>query len=205
MFKFYKDSSLYANKIIARECNYVTKLRGGCCIQNYGTVNTPAGRLLAFPNVFQHRVLSFKLADPSKPGYRRFIALWLVDPYARIISTAQVPPQQLDWWAESVVAKSADSHEVAESQEVTAGNLAAEVAKLLREKAADLQQGTEKEGAQRLSPELMELARNEGTKLGLMTLEEARKHRLKLMAERTAEYEEAWEEWTSRFYSFCEH
>ncbi|ENH75536.1 hypothetical protein FOC1_g10005510 [Fusarium oxysporum f. sp. cubense race 1] len=31
------------------------------CVQSYGDVGTPEGRLLAFPNVFQHRVSSFKL------------------------------------------------------------------------------------------------------------------------------------------------
>src|SRR5262245_54926885 len=66
-------------------------------IQNFGTVETKQGRLLAFPNVFQHRVSPFKLQDPAKPGHRRFIALWLVDPYTRVISTANVPPQRLDW------------------------------------------------------------------------------------------------------------
>lgn len=73
---------------------------GSPCVQNYGSVLTNQGRLLAFPNVFQHRVSGFKLADPTKPGHRRFIALWLVDPKMRIISTANVPPQQADWWAE---------------------------------------------------------------------------------------------------------
>ncbi|QGI87682.1 hypothetical protein CEK25_002638 [Fusarium fujikuroi] len=71
------------------------------CVQSYGDVDTPEGRLLAFPNVFQHRVSSFKLEDPAKPGHRRFIALWLVDPHRRILSMANVPPQQKDWWTGS--------------------------------------------------------------------------------------------------------
>jgi hypothetical protein len=40
----------------------------------------------------QHQASSFKLVDPTKPEYRRSIALWLVDPTLRIISTANVPP-----------------------------------------------------------------------------------------------------------------
>ncbi|KAF4343552.1 hypothetical protein FBEOM_2461 [Fusarium beomiforme] len=68
----------------------------GCCVQSYGDAEVREGRLLAFPNVFQHRVPSFELQDPTKPGHRRFIALWLVDPHRRIISTANVPPQQKD-------------------------------------------------------------------------------------------------------------
>ncbi|KAF5652098.1 hypothetical protein F25303_3571 [Fusarium sp. NRRL 25303] len=49
----------------------------------------------------QHRVSSFKLQDPTKPGHRRFIALWIVNPHRRILSTANVPPQQKDWWTGS--------------------------------------------------------------------------------------------------------
>ncbi|RSM06593.1 hypothetical protein CDV31_009022 [Fusarium ambrosium] len=72
-------------------------MSGGACLQNYGRVETREGRLLAFPNVFHHRVTPFELADKTKPGHRRFIALWLVDPFMRVISTANVPPQQEEW------------------------------------------------------------------------------------------------------------
>ncbi len=48
----------------------------------------------------QHQVSEFSLVDSTKPGYRRFLALWLIDPHRRIISTANVPPQQADWWIE---------------------------------------------------------------------------------------------------------
>lgn len=89
---------------------------GSPCLQNYGSVATREGRLFAFLNVFHHRVSGFKLADPSKPGHRRFIALWLVDPSTRIISTANVPPQQAEWWAESAfesLGKKASSETIA--------------------------------------------------------------------------------------------
>jgi len=42
------------------------------------------------------------LADRSKPGHRKILALFLVDPNIRIISTANVPPQQRDWWSEQL-------------------------------------------------------------------------------------------------------
>jgi hypothetical protein len=58
---------------------------------------------LTFPNILQHRVQPFKLADPSKLGHRKILALFLVDPGIRIIGTANVPPQQRDWWSESVI------------------------------------------------------------------------------------------------------
>ncbi|KAL8658464.1 MAG: hypothetical protein Q9202_007558 [Teloschistes flavicans] len=71
-------------------------------IQNVGEVLTREGRLLCFPNVMQHRVSPFRLADPSKPGHRKILALFLVDPLLKIISTENVPPQQRSWWRQMV-------------------------------------------------------------------------------------------------------
>ncbi|KAF9641530.1 hypothetical protein BFW01_g1513 [Lasiodiplodia theobromae] len=71
-------------------------------VQDVGHVLTKQGRLIAFPNVFQHRVEPFSLQDRSRPGHRKILALFLVDPHQRIISTANVPPQRNDWWAEEV-------------------------------------------------------------------------------------------------------
>ncbi|GME29036.1 uncharacterized protein LTHEOB_9410 [Neofusicoccum parvum] len=71
-------------------------------IQDLGRVLTRQGRLLAFPNVMQHQVQPFRLADPTKPGHRKILAMFLVDPHVPILSTANVPPQRKDWWAEEV-------------------------------------------------------------------------------------------------------
>ena len=71
-------------------------------MQELGQVVTREGRLLAFPNVFQHGVGPFKLEDPSKPGHRKILALFLIDPHCRIISTANVPPQQKNWWSPEI-------------------------------------------------------------------------------------------------------
>ncbi|PNS15612.1 hypothetical protein CAC42_871 [Sphaceloma murrayae] len=67
-------------------------------VQDIGKVLTRQGRLLAFPNVIQHKVSPFSLADRTKPGHRKILAFFLVHPKARIISTANVPPQRKDWW-----------------------------------------------------------------------------------------------------------
>jgi hypothetical protein len=72
-------------------------------VQNLGSVQCKAGRLLAFPNTLQHRVQPFKLVDPTRAGHRRFLVLWLVDPYYRVVSTANVPPQQHDWVAPETI------------------------------------------------------------------------------------------------------
>ncbi|KUJ09394.1 uncharacterized protein LY89DRAFT_628514 [Mollisia scopiformis] len=176
---------------------YGTEL--GCgnapCLQNYGSVETKEGRLLAFPNVFQHRVSPFRLIDPTKPGHRRFVALWLVDPHIRIISTANVPPQQLNWWAESIFSDSDES----------ISKLPAELVELFQQKGVTIDPSEKAEG--KLPPELnkMLLQHFEGEGALLMGEEEAREHREKLMSERSAFSLAADDEWHHHSYSFCEH
>jgi hypothetical protein len=76
--------------------------RGDRSVQDLGSVLTREDRFIAFPNGFQHRVGSFKLADATKPGHRKILALFLVAPTCPIISTANVPPQQREWWLKRV-------------------------------------------------------------------------------------------------------
>ncbi|RHZ64568.1 DUF4246 domain-containing protein [Aspergillus thermomutatus] len=63
-----------------------------------GEVSCPEGRLVTFPNMFQTSLASVDLVDPRKPGHCKSLVVHLVDPYVRIISTANVPPQRADWW-----------------------------------------------------------------------------------------------------------
>ncbi|KAF3393762.1 hypothetical protein F1880_004694 [Penicillium rolfsii] len=65
--------------------------------QHLGSVICKEGRLLTFPNVVQHCVSPFSLKDKTKPGHRKILALFLIDPHRRIISSANVPPQQEEW------------------------------------------------------------------------------------------------------------
>jgi hypothetical protein len=69
--------------------------------QHLGYLVTQGGRCIAFPNVFQHRVKPFQLIDPTKPGRRRILVFFLVDPTVRVLSTAQVAPLQRDWLSRS--------------------------------------------------------------------------------------------------------
>lgn len=69
-------------------------------LQEIGDVVCSEGRLITFPNTLQHRVKPFTLIDPTKPGHRKIVALFLVDPDIEVINTAIVPPQQQEWWAE---------------------------------------------------------------------------------------------------------
>ncbi|RHZ68273.1 DUF4246 domain-containing protein [Aspergillus thermomutatus] len=72
----------------------------GNITQVLGSVDTRQGRLLTFPNSLQHQVSPFALADRTKPGHRKILALFLVDPHLSIISSGNVPPQREDWWKE---------------------------------------------------------------------------------------------------------
>ncbi|KAK0649728.1 hypothetical protein B0T16DRAFT_136264 [Cercophora newfieldiana] len=74
----------------------------GPAVQPLGKVLTREGRLLVFPNVIQHQVQSFSLQDTTRPGHRKILAMFLIDPYRPILSSAHVPPQRRDWWAEEV-------------------------------------------------------------------------------------------------------
>jgi hypothetical protein len=74
----------------------------GAAVQPLGKVLTREGRLLVFPNVIQHQVQPFKLQDSTRPGHRKILAMFLVDPHRPVLSSANVPPQRRDWWAEDV-------------------------------------------------------------------------------------------------------
>ncbi|KAG9020178.1 hypothetical protein FRB95_004959 [Tulasnella sp. JGI-2019a] len=62
--------------------------------QVIGGVKTTQGRCIAFPNIYQHQVSPFRLQDANKPGHRKILALFLVNPKQRIPSTSDIPPQQ---------------------------------------------------------------------------------------------------------------
>ena len=183
----------------------VESLGNDQCLQQYGSVETQQGRLLAFPNTFQHQVSSFSLKDRTKPGHRRFIALWLVNPEHRVISTANVPPQQFDWWFEAVVGSKGEG---------VRGEIPPEIMQLVVDKRAGGTGGTPDlsadmlakltEGAtHRLPPEILAMVQQEGALDGLMTAEEANQHRIALMEERSGFHDKSESRWST--YSFCEH
>jgi len=67
------------------------------CNQYLGATITSQNRCIAFPNVYQHQVSPFELVDKTKPGFRKILVFFLVDPNIRIPSTTDVSPQQADW------------------------------------------------------------------------------------------------------------
>ncbi|KAJ7499568.1 hypothetical protein FB451DRAFT_1205882 [Mycena latifolia] len=72
--------------------------RNSPCCQDLGSITTSAGRALAWPNIYHHRVAPFSLVDSTKPGHRKILAIFLVDPSIDPIPSATtIPPQQADW------------------------------------------------------------------------------------------------------------
>ncbi|KAI8592798.1 hypothetical protein BDZ88DRAFT_504162 [Geranomyces variabilis] len=67
--------------------------------EDYGIGHIVAveGRCIAFPNTFQHRVEPFQLQDETKPGHRKILVFFLVDPTKPRLSTKNVPPQHAEW------------------------------------------------------------------------------------------------------------
>ncbi|RPD53848.1 hypothetical protein L226DRAFT_563700 [Lentinus tigrinus ALCF2SS1-7] len=65
--------------------------------QSLGHVVAEKDKCVAFPNTYQHHVDAFELADKSKPGHRKILCFFLVNPETEILSTTHVPPQQAEW------------------------------------------------------------------------------------------------------------
>jgi hypothetical protein len=119
--------------------------------------------MIAFPNVYQHALGTFKLQDRTKPGHRNILVFFLVDPTQRIISTEDVPPQNIAWRDQELTAK------------VTEG-LPVELAAMIKKQIG-----------------------------GEMTLDEAKKHRQKLMKERSVAKDVVTEAIFQRPFNLCEH
>jgi hypothetical protein len=66
---------------------------GGGPVRPLGTLATPKGRIVAFPNSHIHR-LSHMGSTDGKDATRRIVVFWLINPDRPIISTADVEPQQ---------------------------------------------------------------------------------------------------------------
>ncbi|KAL8803834.1 MAG: hypothetical protein Q9200_006061 [Gallowayella weberi] len=75
---------------------------GDPIIQTLGSVSLKENRVVVWPNVFQVKIDPFGINDKHKEGHLRILTLHLIDPNRRCMSTAMVPCQRRDWWAEAV-------------------------------------------------------------------------------------------------------
>ncbi|TFK85149.1 hypothetical protein K466DRAFT_552529 [Polyporus arcularius HHB13444] len=70
--------------------------------QVLGYIVAEEDKCVAFPNIYQHRVEPFELADRARPGHRKILAFFLTDPFADVQSTDTVPPQQREWYLDEM-------------------------------------------------------------------------------------------------------
>jgi hypothetical protein len=144
-------------------------------------------------------VSPFRLINPNQPGHRRFIALWLVDPTMRIISTANVPPQQMSWWAESILQGKT------KAQKEPLSKRPSDLLISLQDQAMSAD-GTPIDRT--LPQELIEMTQefiDADSHMLPMSIEEAIEHRASLMKERSAFVADAEFSWNNESYNFCEH
>ncbi|SGZ34196.1 BQ5605_C078g12958 [Microbotryum silenes-dioicae] len=139
----------------------------GPTVQSYNSAATTHNRCLTFPNIYQHRVPSFSLRDRTKPGHRKILVFFLVDPLRpRIPSTRDVAPQQREYGSGRL--------------RTLSGSLIDRLPNELWDRILDLTDG-------------------------LITQDEAKEHRNKLMFERKFKLKEHSTEVYEREFSLCEH
>ncbi|KAJ5454994.1 hypothetical protein N7530_012763 [Penicillium desertorum] len=143
--------------------------------QELGSVVSKEGRLITFPNTLQHCVSPFSLEDRSKPGHRKILALFLVDPHRRVISSANVPPQREDW---------------KESKETSTEN-----------ETSVESQGSDRPAKW----QKVDKAETETVDCSAMSLEEAKTYRLELMKERGLTSAKQNKDFQEGHFSLCEH
>src|ERR1700753_3578383 len=84
-------------------------IRYSILLQDVGDVVTKTHRCVAFPNLYQHQVQPFHLEDSTRPGHRKILVFFLVDPTQRIPSATDVAPQQREWITEAMQAADTNS------------------------------------------------------------------------------------------------
>jgi hypothetical protein len=60
-----------------------------------GSINTKEGLSIVFPNIMQHKVSEIELIDKTKPGYRKIMVFFLIDPRESILSVDDVKQPEL--------------------------------------------------------------------------------------------------------------
>lgn len=92
------------------DSTYVKKLFGlrneDIMLRSMGSVECKQGRVLVFPNTFHHHVDEFELADKTKPGFRKILCFFIINPFnVKVVGSDKVAPQQLSWWDDGAAKK----------------------------------------------------------------------------------------------------
>lgn len=76
-----------------QNANRPTETMDGGDVRPLGTLSTPYGRAIVFPNSHIHKLSNMSSSD-GKTSVRRILVFWLVNPDSPIVSTANVAKQQ---------------------------------------------------------------------------------------------------------------
>ena len=142
----------------------------------------------------QTRPSTLKLTDPTKPGFQRYISIYLVEPSTDILSTANIPPQQMNWYNDALLGTTPAARKEALSK------LPPELVLLITENEEDIAYAS---AGCRLPAELMEMVYEsfkEGKRELQMTFEEANEHRAKLLKERDKFHRKIDRDWRNKCY-----
>jgi hypothetical protein len=160
-------------------------------IKDLGFTTAEEGRCIVFPNIFQHQVQKFRLANSSKPGHRKILVFFLVDPTTHILSTERVPPQQPEWFEKEIFDR------------LLTNNKSKENKKTIKTQKTQKTQQT-KPFFSKIPSFLIEHIKSYFG-IPAMSREQAQKYRLKLMDERKYVTDKQNKHVMERIFSFCEH
>lgn len=74
-------------------------LKDGDTMSRYiGNVKAEQGRVTIFPNCFQHHVDAFSLKDKTKPGHRKILCFFFVEPRNNVLKATDIVPPQNEAW-----------------------------------------------------------------------------------------------------------
>lgn len=153
-------------------------------VQELGACTTHAQRAIAWTNNMEHRVEPFKLVNPDKPGRRQVLVFFLVDPHLRIPSSADVPPQQMEW-LEMAIAN------IEPFKELPTECLQ-RILRYVRETDDSSEDSSDDSS-------------DDSSGCHFISLSQARKRRKQLMVERSYFRRKATDEWFERPFALCEH
>lgn len=75
-------------------------------VRPLGAVESKQGRVVIFPNLLQHHVDAFELADKTKPGHRKILCFFVINPFnTQVVGSDKVAPQQESWWEDGAAKK----------------------------------------------------------------------------------------------------
>ena len=84
-------------------------LRHSTLVQDIGDVVAKTNRCIAFTNLYQRQVQPFELEDPTRPGHRKALTFFLIDPIREIPSASDAAPQEQEWVIDAMRAVGANS------------------------------------------------------------------------------------------------